>query len=119
MDTISQKNMTGNSGIANNYNCPAQDVVKLLGSKWTPQLFRIASTGPFRFNQVLRELPDASKQSISVALREMEEHGMLLKKTVKLKPLHIEYELTEAGYNMLDVYKQIAFISPAHRPKES
>lgn len=107
--------MTNNPSITNNYSCPSEDVIRLLSGKWKPQIFKIASEGPFRFNHVLRELPEASKQSISVALRELEEGGMLLKTTVKQKPLHIEYELTATGRGMLDVYRQVDMLANGHK----
>jgi DNA-binding HxlR family transcriptional regulator len=69
------------------------------------------SDGPVRFNTILRELPAASKQAISVALRELETAGMLIKETIKQKPLHIEYRLSEKGGKAINVYKQAAILS--------
>lgn len=103
--------MTNDISIVNHYNCPGEDVLKILAGKWRPQIFKVGSEGPFRFNHLLRELPAASKQSIAIALRELEEAGLLMKTTVKLKPLHIEYALSEKGQSMLEVYKYIGTIS--------
>ncbi|RYD59053.1 MAG: transcriptional regulator [Sphingobacteriales bacterium] len=113
MDSLqtSQKNVTTNSTIANNNNCPGEDVLKLLSGKWKPQIFKLAYSGPIRFNTILRELPDANKQSIATALRELEEGEMLNKTIVSQKPLHIEYELSDKGRQMIQVYKLVAQIS--------
>ena len=71
--------------------CPAEGLLKMLSGKWKPQIFRMAVDGPVRFNALLRQLEGSNKQSIAVALKELEENGLLEKTVVKLKPLHIEY----------------------------
>lgn len=109
--TISQENMTTNNDIANIYDCPAEDVLKLIAGKWKPQIFKMASLETLRFNSILRKLPGSNKQSISVALRELEDAGLLLKETVKQKPLHIEYSLTEKGRKLDDIFRQLSALS--------
>lgn len=64
-------------------------------------------TGPVRFGNLLKSLPDANKQSVTVALRELEHDGFLNRKIVQLKPLHVEYELTEKGTKAIDIFKSI------------
>ncbi|GAA4367325.1 hypothetical protein GCM10023185_39110 [Hymenobacter saemangeumensis] len=87
--------------------CPAQGLLKLLSGKWKPEIFRLAVDAPLRFNHLLRQIPGASKQSLSVALRELEEVGLLEKVVVKQKPLHIEHCLTERGQSLIPVFKQL------------
>lgn len=87
--------------------CPAEAVLKLLSGKWKPQIFRLAQDGPLRFNTLLRQIPGSNKQSIAVALKELETEGLLDKATIRLKPLHIEYTLSERGKSMVCVFKQI------------
>ncbi|WP_343614568.1 helix-turn-helix domain-containing protein [Flavobacterium sp.] len=91
--------------------CPAEGLLKLLSGKWKPQIFLLAVNGPIRFNGLLRDLKGANKQSISTALRELEEFGLLDKSVIKLKPLHIEYNLSEKGKSLIPVFKQLEFFS--------
>lgn len=102
--------MTHNSAIRNDYNCPGEPLLRVIAGKWKPQIFKVAIGGPFRFNHLLKEFPQANKQSLSVALRDMEEAGILLKTTIKEKPLHIEYELSDKGREVLSVYKYLSDI---------
>lgn len=88
-------------------NCPAEAVLKMLSGKWKPQIFRLAIDGSIRFNSLLRQIEGSNKQSISVALKEMEEQGLLDKSVIKLKPLHIEYNLSEKGKSMTDIFYQL------------
>ena len=87
--------------------CPAESLLRSLSGKWKPQMFRLAMAGPLRFNSLLRQLPGSNKQSVSTALRELEDAGLLLRTVVKEKPLHVEYVLSEKGRGLLDVFLQI------------
>ena len=91
--------------------CPAQGLLKLLSGKWKPEIFRLAVESPLRFSGLLREIQRANKQSLSIALRELEEIGLLEKVVIKQKPLHIEYYLTERGKSLIPIFKQLEFLS--------
>ncbi len=95
----------------NENNCPAEGILKMLSGKWKPQIFRLALEGAIRFNTILRQIEGSNKQSIAVALKEMEEQGLLEKVTVKLKPLHIEYNLSEKGKSLIPVFLQMEKLS--------
>ena len=88
-------------------NCPAEGLLKSLSGKWKAHIFRIATAGPVRFNELLRKLEGSNKQSLSAALKEMEEHGLLNKRTVTQKPLHIEYDLTDKGRSLIPVFQEL------------
>jgi len=85
--------------------CPAEGVLKLVTGKWKPQILRLALRGNVRFNSLLRQLPGSNKQSLSVALRELEEGRVLNRTVIQEKPLHVEYALTEKGRAMTAIYK--------------
>lgn len=95
----------------NENNCPAEGLLKQLSGKWKPQIFRLATTGPLRFNALLRQIGGSNKQSIAVALKELEEQGLLEKVVVKEKPLHIEYHLSEKGKSLIPVFHQLEILS--------
>lgn len=87
--------------------CPAQVLLKLLSGKWKPEIIRLAVKEPLRFSSLLRLLEGSNKQTLSIALKELEEAGLLEKVTIKVKPLHIEYYLTEKGKTMLPVFEKL------------
>ncbi len=91
--------------------CPAQGLLKLLSGKWKPEIFRLATESPLRFSELLRKIQGSNKQSLSVALRELEEVGVLEKTIIKLKPLHIEYKLTAKGETFVPILKQLEGLS--------
>ena len=93
--------------LLNEEGCPAEALLKLLAVKWTLRILRLAAEGPVRFNHLLRQLENANKQSLSVALRELETEGLLEKTVIAEKPLHIEYRLTARGEAVIPVLKKL------------
>lgn len=91
----------------NDTSCPAEGLLKILTGKCKPQIFRLATKGPVRFSALLRQLEGANKQSLSIALKELEQHELLAKTIVKQKPLHIEYSLTPQGQSLIPVLQQL------------
>lgn len=87
--------------------CKAEGLLKMLAGKWKPEIFRLAQDGPVRFNSLLREIKGSNKQSIAVALKELEEQQLLERNVIKLKPLHVEYNLSERGRSLIPVFRQL------------
>lgn len=99
--------MTTRKEIVKDESCPAEGLLKFLSGKWKPQIFRLAVDGNLRFSSLLRELKGSNKQSVSVALKEMEEAGLLERKVIREKPLHVEYSMTEKGKTLVPVFEQL------------
>lgn len=99
--------MTTKNEIIHNETCPAQALLKLLSGKWKPEIFRLAVDNPLRFSSLLRQIEGSNKQTLSVALKELEEIGFLQKVVIKKKPLHIEYYLTENAKALIPVFQQL------------
>lgn len=93
--------------IIDNETCPAQGLLKLLSGKWKPEIFRLTVEKPVRFSYLLRQIEGSNKQTLSVALRELEEVGLLEKVIIQQKPLHIEHSLTQKGKALIPVFMQL------------
>lgn len=103
--------MTTNEHPENTASCPAEGLLKMLSGKWKAHIFRLAVAGPVRFNSLLREIRGSNKQSIAVALKELEEQGLLQKMVIREKPLHIEYTLSARGAMLIPVFHQLEWLS--------
>lgn len=103
--------MTTQKTTINPETCPAQGLLKLLSGKWKPEIFRLAVESPLRFSSLLRQIEGSNKQSLAIALKELEETGLLEKTVIRQKPLHIEYQLTEKGSLLIPVFKQLEGLS--------
>lgn len=94
--------------------CPAEALLKSLSGKWKPQILRLAGEGVLRFNSLMKVLPNANKQSVSVALKELEGEGILAKTIVSTKPMHIEYSLTEKGKEIIPLLLNLGGLAQEH-----
>ena len=103
--------MTTLKNMPEDQTCPAQALLKLLAGKWKPEVFRLAVQAPIRFSFLLRQIKGSNKQTLSVALKELEEAGLLEKNVKCKKPLHIEYFLTEKGKSLIPVFLQLEGLS--------
>lgn len=87
--------------------CRARTLLKMLAGKWKPEIFRLAAIAPLRFNTLLKQIKGSNKQSLALALKELEETGLLEKVVIKQKPLHIEYNLTPKGKTLIPILEQL------------
>ncbi len=99
--------MTTNINIENDNGCPVEGLLKMLSGKYKMQMFRLAVDGPLRFNALLRDIEGSNKQTLSLALKELEEQGLLIRTIIKQKPLHVEYILSEKGQTLIPVFRQL------------
>lgn len=94
-----------------NKDCPAETLLKEISGKWKPLILKEASFGPIRFNALLKSLEGANKQSLATALKELEESGILSREVIKLKPLHVEYNLSNLGKKLLSLLQNLEEIN--------
>ena len=87
--------------------CPAELALRSIAGKWKPQVLRMAVDGPVRFNALHRALPESTRQALTNALRELEADGLLLRTVLRLKPLHVEYSLTEKGTGIITLLRSL------------
>ncbi|WP_051881873.1 winged helix-turn-helix transcriptional regulator [Chryseobacterium soli] len=104
---MSQKNVTAKTVSNTTEICPAQKLLRLLSGKLKPEIFCLAAKSSLRFSSLLRDIKGSNKQSLSIALKEMQETDLLEKVVIKQKPLHIEYYLTEKGKSLIPVFQQL------------
>jgi DNA-binding HxlR family transcriptional regulator len=103
--------MTINNEIGEEGVCPIEALLKFLSGKWKPGIFKLAADGPLRFSSLLKQLPGINKQSLAIALRELEQAGILQKDIISEKPLHIEYCLSDKGKEMVTLFEKIEAFS--------
>jgi DNA-binding HxlR family transcriptional regulator len=118
-ESISQKVMTTSANDVA-MSCPKDYLLTALHGKWKTCVFRYAMHGPVRFGQMLKLLPDATRQGMTNALRELEASGIIVRKVISEKPLHVEYSLSELGIEFIPVFKAIDALNllPVYKASE-
>ena len=63
--------------------------------------------GPMRFGELRRKVEGVSQKMLSKTTRNLERDGLLTRRLIDEKPLHVEYELTERGRELLVVVRAL------------
>lgn len=88
--------------------CPRYEAAaQLLGKKWTGLLLRVLLAGPRRFSDFTRQIPDVSARLVAERLKELEEHGIVIRTVHTDRPVTVEYSLTEKGRELAPVVEAI------------
>jgi len=87
----------------------ALDALSLLSRKWHPVVLAVlASREQMGFNELLDAIPEISGKVLSETLDALGEAGLVERTVVSESPLRVEYELTEAGADIEDVFEALA-----------
>ncbi|KAA0128383.1 helix-turn-helix transcriptional regulator [Chryseobacterium sp. SN22] len=76
---------------------------EILNGKWKPALLNAISLDIKRPSEMLRMLPGATRRVLNVQLKELEDHGIIRKKTYPQLPPKVEYSLTEIGWSLMPI----------------
>ena len=74
-----------------------REAAGVLERRWTMVTIYACSSGASRFNEFRQALPGVSPTTLSERLEQLEEAGMVERRTVTGRPPHTEYLLTERG----------------------
>ena len=97
--------------------CSAQVAVNLIHGKWKTRILSRLKHGPARLGELRRLLPQASKKMLAQHLREMERDGLVVRKNLSGRVLHVEYSLSASGgYAALHLISMLQDWSSEHLP---
>lgn len=82
-------------------------VLQILGAKWAFLVIAELSKGPKRFKQLHRDLAIIKTQSLTDALRHLEQNGIVLRQVFPTVPVTVEYSLTEKGMDFQMALKEM------------
>jgi DNA-binding HxlR family transcriptional regulator len=77
--------------------CPYATVQKLISGKWAMLILHNLEDGPVRFNDLQRQLPKMTHATLSVQLKNLIEHGLVIRRQYESIPPWVEYSLSEIG----------------------
>jgi DNA-binding HxlR family transcriptional regulator len=77
--------------------CSLAKALELVGERWTLLLVRELLEGPRRYSDLLEDVPGISTDVLAARLRDMEEHGLVARRTLPAPASSKVYELTELG----------------------
>ena len=82
--------------------CPIKDTLAALLNKWSIYcLLSLGQKEKLRFNQMKAGIPGISQRMLTVTLRSLEEHGVIIRTQYDEIPLRVDYELSMMGKDFL------------------
>ncbi len=85
--------------------CPVTRAMSLIGYKWAGLVVWQLMDGKKRHGELLRALPGISPKTLTDRLRELEGEGVLERRVFAEVPPRVEYELTDRGRSLYEVYE--------------
>ncbi|TCS77779.1 winged helix-turn-helix transcriptional regulator [Pectinatus cerevisiiphilus] len=81
--------------------CPRYEIAfELLGKKWTGLIIRCLLDGPKRFSDLTDIIPHISAKVLADRMKELEQHGIIVRNVYPEIPVKIEYSLTDRGKDL-------------------
>ena len=83
--------------------CPAARALEIVGERWTMLIAREPLLGPRRFTDLMEGLPGISANVLTGRLKDLEEAGLVSRRTLPPPAASAVYELTEDATGLADV----------------
>ena len=83
--------------------CPVETTLALIGDKWKVLILRDLMPGTKRFGELKKSIGHVSQKVLTAQLRDMEENGLLHRRTYAEVPPRVEYSLTDLGRSLKPV----------------
>lgn len=88
--------------------CPIAKTLDVIGTKWTFLIIRdLLIEGTMRFSDLLKSMDGISPKTLSLRLKTLEDHGILIKKVFPEVPPRVEYTLTDKGKQLEGVFIEL------------
>ena len=83
--------------------CITRDVMSVLLDKWSLLvLYNLAYYDTLRFGEIRSNIKDVSSRMLSVTLKKLEEHDLVIRKSYNEVPPKVEYSLSQLGIELAD-----------------
>lgn len=83
--------------------CPSRQMLSRIGDKWAVMILGVLKQQPIRFGALKRMCDGISQKMLTQTLRNLERDGLVNRRVITVKPLQVEYALTETGVSLLSL----------------
>jgi DNA-binding HxlR family transcriptional regulator len=75
-------------------------VLGMLAGKWSVDILYLLASGTRRYSEVLYEVGEISKKTLTQTLRSLESDGLIARRVLAEVPARVEYSLTPLGWSI-------------------
>lgn len=83
-------------------NCPTQQVLDLIGNKWSVIIIYCLAYQTRRYKQLERKIEGISPKVLTQTLRKLEKNGLVKRTVYPVVPPQVEYSLTPLGETLIE-----------------
>lgn len=87
--------------------CPVATMVEIIGNKWKLLILRNLLADTCRFGELKKSLEGISQKVLTDNLRQLENDGIINRKTYAEVPPRVEYSLSEIGETLRPLFKSM------------
>lgn len=84
--------------------CPVTRTLTVIGRRWAGHVIWQLMPGRKRHGELLASIPGISSRMLTERLRELEQAGFVSRHVYAEVPLRVEYELTDRGRTLSNVF---------------
>jgi DNA-binding HxlR family transcriptional regulator len=95
-NSLSARIAPGEIGVLN-------DRANVVCNKWSMAIIVSLGRGTLRFNEIRRELEPVTQKTLVLALRRLEDQGLITRTEFDIKPPRVDYALTSLGQSLWDI----------------
>jgi DNA-binding HxlR family transcriptional regulator len=85
-----------------------QEIIELVGRRWTGSILAAASQGARRFGEYRAVVDGISDRLLSQRFKELERQGLMKRTVIPTTPVQIHYSLTPVGRALFDALQPLA-----------
>jgi DNA-binding HxlR family transcriptional regulator len=88
--------------------CPVTYVMNKIGGHWKPIILYQLYTGPKRYSELRRSIPEITEKMLIQHLKQLQEDQLVLRTVTHVVPPVVSYSLTSAGAKLQPVLDAMA-----------
>lgn len=91
----------------NEQRCALQDILNVIGGKWSMSIIYALFTGKKRFSELERLIPGINTRMLVKELKNMEANGIVIREVFATVPPTVEYTLTVKGLKLEPIINEL------------
>jgi len=95
--------------------CSEVYAANIIGGQWSLVICSWLLQGKMRFGELKKSIPNVTERMLTLQLRKLEKDNIVTRKVYAEVPPKVEYELTEIGYELRPIIKQLEFWGERHK----
>lgn len=99
--------MAGKNYKKNNERCALQEILEVIGGKWSMSIIYALFTGTKRFSELERLVTGINTRMLVKELKNMETNGIVTRKVFATVPPTVEYTLTTKGEKLEPIINEL------------